>query len=70
MVERETYRKNFEYPYSHSITLRKSGMPKKSWEYIVRKFGIASIEPEKILSITLSGEDDYGRLQMSIVAVK
>lgn len=67
--KKETYRLDLEYPYDHSVTLRRSGIKSKSaWEHICQKFGIRQVPPEKIQSITIEGEDDYGRLQISIVA--
>lgn len=56
-----------EYPYSHSVTLRRSGFSKAAWVSIVHKFGINSYEPENVQSITIEGEDDFGHLQLSVV---
>jgi len=41
---------------------------KKDWEYLCQKFGINQLPPEKVQSITIEGEDDYGHLLISIVA--
>lgn len=54
------------YDYSHNPTLRRSGMTKAGWEYVVHKFGI-TYSPEAVASITITGEDDYGHLLLSIV---
>lgn len=56
---------SLEAPYGRTITLRKSGVSKSAWEYIVHKFGVTSYDPDKILSITVDGEDDYGHLLIS-----
>lgn len=58
---------SLEAPYGRTITLRKSGVSKAAWEYIVHKFGITSYEPDKILSVTVNGEDDFGHLLVSIM---
>lgn len=57
---------DLEYRYDHHPTLRRSGMSKSGWEYVVHKFGIA-VEPQKVMSITIEGEDDYGHLLLSCV---
>lgn len=64
----ETYRLDLECPYRKSITFRRSGVTRKDWEYLCQKFGINQIPPEKVQSITIEGEDDYGHLLISIVA--
>lgn len=56
---------SLEAPYGRTITLRKSGVSKSAWEYIVHKFGITSYDPDRIISITVDGEDDYGHLLIS-----
>lgn len=58
---------SLEYPYSHSVTFRRSGFSKVAWEAIVHKFGVTQAEPQKIQSISIDGDDDYGRLQLSII---
>ena len=58
---------SLEAPYGRTITLRKSGVSKAAWEYIVHKFSITSYDPDKILSITVDGEDDFGHLLVSIM---
>lgn len=64
--EKKVKQINLEYRYDHHPTLRRSGMTKSAWEYVVHKFGI-SFEPEKVMSITIEGEDDYGHLLLSCV---
>ena len=62
-----TKRIDLEYPYGHSITLRRSSMSKKDWEYIVQKFGISQAPSEYIRSVTIEGEDDFGHLLLSVI---
>lgn len=64
--EKKVKQINLEYRYDHHPTLRRSGMTKSAWEYIVHKFGI-SVEPQNVMSITIEGEDDYGHLLLSCV---
>lgn len=64
------YSVDLEYPYSHSVTLRKSALSKSAWEYLVGKFGITQASPERIQSITINGDDDYGRLSLTIVVAR
>ena len=64
----EVYSLELECPYRKTITFRKSGVTKKDWEYLCQKFGINQLPPEKVQSITIEGEDDYGHLLISIVA--
>lgn len=64
----ETYRLDLECPYRKTVTFRRSGVTKKDWEYLCQKFGISQISPDKIQSITIDGEDDFGHLMISIVA--
>lgn len=63
----KTRRIDLEYPYSHGVTLRRSGMSKAAWEYIVHRFGVTCAEPSRICSITIEGESDYGRLLISAI---
>ncbi len=65
--EKKTKRIDLLFPYSHGVVLRRSGVSKSAWEYIVHKFGIIVVEPEQISSITIEGEDDYGRLMISVM---
>ena len=64
----ETYKVDLECPYGKAITFRRSGMSPKAWEYICYKFNIAQVPAEKIQSITIEGEDDYGHLLISFIA--
>ncbi len=64
----ETYRMDLECPYGKTITFRRSAVSKKAWEYLVYKFGISQIPPERIQSITIDGEDDFGHLIINIIA--
>lgn len=64
----ETYSLELECPYRKTVTFRRSGVTKKDWEYLCQKFGINQLPPEKVQSITIDGEDDYGHLLISIVA--
>lgn len=64
----EVYSLELECPYRKTITFRRSGVTKKDWEYLCQKFGINQLPPEKVQSITIEGEDDYGHLLISIVA--
>lgn len=48
-------------PYGKTVTFRRSGMSKAAWEYVVHKFNLVQ-EPDKVQSITIEGEDDYGHL--------
>lgn len=66
-MEKKSKRVDLVYPYSHGIILRRSGMSKKAWDYICHKFGINVAEPEKVTAISIEGEDDYGRLLISIM---
>lgn len=65
--EKKTRMVSLEAPYGRTITLRKSGVSKAAWGYIVHKFGVTSYDPDKILSITVDGEDDFGHLLVSIM---
>lgn len=62
------YEIQLEYPYSHTIILRRSDFNTNDWEKLVERFKIYQVAPSKIVSITIDGEDDYGRLRVSIVA--
>lgn len=64
--EKKTRRVDLVYPYSHGVILRRSGVSKKAWDYICWKFGITIAEPEQITSIQIEGEDDFGRLLISV----
>lgn len=64
----ETYSLELECPYRKTVTFRRSGVTKKDWEYLCQKFGINQLPPEKVQSITIDGEDDYGHLLISVVA--
>lgn len=64
----ETYRVDLECPYGRTVIFRRSGVTRKDWEYLCQKFGINQLPPEKVQSITIEGEDDYGHLLISIVA--
>ena len=57
-----------ECPYGKTITFRRSGLSKSAWEYVVHKFGIIDREPEHVKSITIEGTDDYGHLDLTVVA--
>lgn len=57
---------HLEYPYAHSVILRRSAFTKSAWEVLVHKFGINSAEPKDVQSISIDGEDDFGHLQLSI----
>lgn len=65
-TEKTIRMKAIQYPYDHKPTLRRSGMGKGAWEYTVQKFGIVE-EPQKVMSITIEGEDDYGHLLLSYI---
>lgn len=60
-------RVELEAPFGRTITLRRSGMKKKDWAYVVRRFGITQTHPDDILSITVEGDDGYGHLVISII---
>lgn len=60
------YQIHLETPYRGSVILRRSGVSKKAWDYICTRFGITNIEPEKIRSIIVEGESDYGQLQLTV----
>jgi hypothetical protein len=64
----DTYRVDLECPYGRAVIFRRSGVTRKDWEYLCQKFGINQLPPEKVQSITIEGEDDYGHLLISIVA--
>lgn len=66
--EKKTKRIDLLCPYAHNVTFRRSGLSKSAWEYVVHKFGISVVEPEKVSSITIEGEDDFGHLLISIMA--
>lgn len=63
---KETKQKQMIFEYGHTVILRRSGVSKKDWEYLCHKFGIINYAPEEVTSITIDGEDDYGRLMISI----
>ena len=65
--EKRTKRIDLAFPYARGVVLRRSGMSKSAWEYVVHKFGIIVVEPEQISSITIEGEDDFGHLLISIM---
>lgn len=65
-TEKTIHMKALQYPYDHKPILRRSGMGKSAWEYTVQKFGIVE-EPQKVMSITIEGEDDFGHLLLSYV---
>lgn len=65
-AEKTVKKVDIMYAYDHHPTLRRSGLSKHAWEYIVHKFGVAA-EPEKVQSITIEGDDDYGHLLLSYV---
>lgn len=65
-TEKTVRKVDIMYAYDHKPTLRRSGMSKHDWEYVVHKFGITA-EPEKVQSITIEGDDDYGHLLLSYV---
>lgn len=65
--EKKTKRIDLLYPYAHNVTFRRSGLSRSAWEYIVHKFGISVVEPEKVSSVTIEGDDDYGRLIISVM---
>lgn len=64
--EKEARKIDIQYAYDHRPTLRRSGMPKGAWEYVVHKFGIVE-DPQKVRSITIEGDDDYGHLMLSYI---
>lgn len=64
----ETYSIELECPYRKTVTFRRSGVTKKDWEYLCNKFGINQLPPEKVQSITIEGEDDFGHLLITVVA--
>lgn len=66
MNETKQYRRlDMVFDYGHTPMLRRSGMSKKSWDYICHKFGVTQVDSERVLSISIDGEDDYGRLLIS-----
>lgn len=66
MNESKTYRRlDMVFDYGHTPMLRRSGMGKKSWDYVCHKFGVTQVDSESVLSISIDGEDDYGRLLIS-----
>ena len=65
-TEKVVKKVEIQYAYDHKPTLRRSGMGKGAWEYTVYKFGIVE-DPQKVMSITIEGEDDYGHLQLSYI---
>ena len=55
-----------ETPYGKTVTLRRSGVSKKAWDYICKKFGVYQFDSEKIVSLKVEGQDNFDRL--SIIA--
>ena len=53
------------YQYDHQPILRRSAMSKKAWDYICHKFSVTQVDSTKVQSITIEGEDDFGRLMVS-----
>lgn len=66
MIKKNIKLLHIEYPYSHSVILRRSAFTKSAWETLVHKFGISCAESKDVLSITIDGEDDFGHLLLSI----
>ena len=67
-MERKTV--DYTYNYGHKITLRKSGMSKRDWEYTVKRFNIFDYPAENVLSITIEGGDHFGRVMISFDVVE
>ncbi len=53
-------------PYRRTVAFRRSGFSKSAWEHIVHLFHLTQ-EPNKVQSITVEGEDDYGHLILHLV---
>lgn len=68
MKERKTV--EYTYNYGHQITLRKSGMSKRDWEYTVKRFNIFDYPSENVISITIEGADQFGRVRISFDVVE
>ena len=62
----EVRRIDLQTEYGRSITFRRSGFSKSAWEHICQKFGANTVPYEKIQSITIDGEDDYGHMLFHI----
>ena len=62
------YELELEYPYSHTIILRRSDFSVNDWEKLVERFKIYQIQASKLVSITIDGQDEYGRLRVSVIA--
>lgn len=54
------------FPYDRFPIFRRSAMSKKDWSYICHKFGVDSHDPKSVRSIAIDGEDDYGRLMITV----
>lgn len=68
MKERKTV--EYTYKYGRGITLRKSGMSKREWEYVVKRFDIFDYPSENVISITIEGSDQFGRARISFDVVE
>jgi hypothetical protein len=68
LKERNTV--EYTYNYGHGITLRKSGMSKREWEYVVKRFEIFDYPSENVISITVEGADQFGRVKISFDVVE
>lgn len=66
----DVYQIHLETPYRGCVILRRSGVSKRAWDYICSRFGITQVEPDKIKSIVVEGESDYGQLQLTVTCEK
>lgn len=65
VVPKDYKRIELLYQYDHRPVLRRSAMSRKAWDYICHKFSVTQVDSDKVASITIEGEDDYGRLMVS-----
>lgn len=59
-----------ETPFGKTVTLRRSGMNKKDWDYICHKFGVTQYPSERVVSIRVDGHDYFEKLVITATVEK
>lgn len=57
---------SLQCPYGSEVTLRRSGLSKNDWSYVLKRFGVTR-DPETVEYIRVVGEDDFGHLLVDIM---
>ena len=58
----------FETPYGRAVTLRRSFLSKKGWDYICHRFGLlGKYTSDKIVSIKIEGHNEFDKLIITAV---